>query len=749
MDLAKPPTATENSKETASNLANNSSRTGETNESNSVKTAEKLERRSIDPANNVPNIESKNKEINQSNQTKEPDAVTKEPKSLQSEPASPQPPGNFDQIPERPSRGPDIELSGEMHETGFEHQQWLVQRGGQFVQLPEVLYHILEEANGQQTLTQIAQAVSEKMNRQLSLKQLQRLIAKKLIPKGLIVKRDGSVEKPEDQAGGHTMHSPLAVNMKMLAISPRFIEPATKILQYLYKPVVLIGLLGATLIIQGWLFVIHGIAQSTRELLYKPGFMLIMLAIIIATAAFHEFGHASALRYGGGKVRKMGLGIYLIYPAFYTDVSDNYRLGRWPRVRTDLGGFYFNLIFSLVIMGLYALTGQEFLLLAVLLADLEIFQQLLPFVRLDGYWALADLTGIPDFFSKMGPFLRTVLPLSFWKGPKLPNLKGWVKAVFALYILITIPLLAFLLFVMIQGLPRILATAWDSFTIQAGEFSKALKAGDILAMAGTSGQMVLLALPVIGLLYVLYMLGRKAVKTLWNWSKPTPARRVMGGLIGAGAVAFLFFLWLPQLPFANKTPGPAYAYMQQKFIPIRPNERGTIGDAFSDILKPFGFDNSGPVPVKVSPARSQPTVPPASASTIPPNTPSALPASQPTLETPPTPAPTQTTAPPPPSATPAPTVLPQVPVAPVKSVAAPIVATVAPVLSPVAPIVTTVGNVVATVAPVITTAVATVAPVITTVVATAAPVLTAVPLPVTPPPAGNLLPLPPTPTPNK
>src|SRR5207302_3425133 len=141
------------------------------------------------------------------------------------------------------------------------------------------------------------------------------------------------------------------------------------------------------------------------ELLYKPGFMLVMLAIIVATAAFHEFGHAAALRYGGGKVRKMGVGIYLIYPAFYTDVSDNYRLSRWPRVRTDLGGFYFNLIFSLGIIALYFLTGWELLLLLVLLMDVEIVHQLLPFVRLDGYWALADITGIPDLFSQMGPFL--------------------------------------------------------------------------------------------------------------------------------------------------------------------------------------------------------------------------------------------------------------------------------------------------------------------------------------------------------
>ena len=68
----------------------------------------------------------------------------------------------------------------------------------------------------------------------------------------------------------------------------------------------------------------------------------------------------------------MGAGLYLVYPAFYTDVSDNYRLPRGARLRTDLGGFYFNMIFALGAMALYVASGQEFLLLIVVLINLEI-----------------------------------------------------------------------------------------------------------------------------------------------------------------------------------------------------------------------------------------------------------------------------------------------------------------------------------------------------------------------------------------
>ena len=45
----------------------------------------------------------------------------------------------------------------------------------------------------------------------------------------------------------------------------------------------------------------------------------------------------------------MGAGLYIVWPAFYTDVTDAYRLGRGGRLRTDLGGIYFNAIFALAI----------------------------------------------------------------------------------------------------------------------------------------------------------------------------------------------------------------------------------------------------------------------------------------------------------------------------------------------------------------------------------------------------------------
>lgn len=480
-------------------------------------------------------------------------------------------------LPERPQLAPNVELSGAMQESGFTKQQWLVQRDGRFIQLTELLYRVAEQADGARTHEEMARGVAEATGRKVSAENVRALL-RKLLPLGLVVKADGSVAKT-----GAGPRSPLAVNMRMAMISPRYIDPFTRFLQYLYYPPVLIAVLLVTGLAQAWLFFAHGVAGATRTALERPGLLLPILGVIIVSTAWHEFGHAAALRYGGGAVRGMGAGLYLIYPAFYTDVTDNYRLGRWGRVRTDLGGFYFNLIFAFGLMALYWLTGVEWLLVAVVLIDLEIVHQCLPFVRLDGYWALADLTGIPDFFSQIGPFLRTVLPLPFWEGPRLPDLKGWVKAIFGLYLLVTIPLLAFLLFAMVRGVPRLLATGWESFQKLLGQFGDARGGGDILGMVTSGVQILLLALPTLGTVYILAKLAKSLATALWRWGQPSPKRRAISTLGGIAIVGLLAFLWAPQLPFGRGSDGrpaqgPLYARARAAFVPIAPNERGTVPD---------------------------------------------------------------------------------------------------------------------------------------------------------------------------
>jgi putative peptide zinc metalloprotease protein len=348
----------------------------------------------------------------------------------------------------------------------------------------------------------------------------------------------------------------------------------------------------------------------------------------------------------------MGAGFYMAYPAFYTDVTDNYRLSRWSRVRTDLGGFYFHLLFALGVMAVYVATGWEVLLLVVLLINFEIIHQLMPFVRLDGYWTLADLIGIPDFFSHIGPFLRTVLPLGFWKGPKLPELKTWAKLVFLLYILVTIPLLLFMLVMLIAGLPRVLATAWDSFWQQWAGLHASLSRGDALTIISSAVQMLVLALMTFGLLYFLFSLARSLGQRLWAWSRPSWPRRMAGAGVTVAVIALLALLFLPTTPFTGGR-GPLGGSV--RFEPLRPGEPLTLTDmsrvaaavvAPGLVSPPPAASSGSPMPTGTSPsvrptpgAGQSPTPQPTTGATASPTpTPTPSPSSTPTPT--PTPSPT-------------------------------------------------------------------------------------------------------------
>jgi hypothetical protein len=377
---------------------------------------------------------------------------------------------------------------------------------------------------------------------------VQRIIQTKFMPMGLIASPDSSVV-PQ---GGERMSSALALNLRKKVLGPRAIEPIARVLQFLYVPPVLIPMVMLIALAHVWLYFFHGLTSSIEDVLYQPGQVLIVLVVVLVSSVFHEFGHASALRYGGGRSRGMGAGLYLVYPVFYTDTTDSYRLGRWARVRTDLGGFYFHLIFVLGLIAYSLLTGQDSLLAVVVLIDLDILGECAPYVRFDGYWALADLTGIPDFFSLMGPFVRSLLPFAAGSSEsKLPELKPWVKVVFIVYVVLTPLVLTLVGILVVIYVPSFVAVSWGALLEQGLAFVQAQSAGDLLGMAVSLVQGFSLAIPLLGEMYLVYVFGRRLMRALWLWSEPTLMRHLVAALCVAGIVGLVGFLWLPQLPLVG------------------------------------------------------------------------------------------------------------------------------------------------------------------------------------------------------
>lgn len=518
------------------------------------------------------------------------------------------------EISDPPKPAPNLHFAGQMKDGAFEGRQYLVERDGQFIQLSELLLLTLAHADGKRSLEEIAKGVSAKAFRQVTPENVRALLAK-LVPLGLIAGADGAIAP---SAREKAAQSPMQVQLKMAVIPPTVTNAVTRFFSVLYLPPIIAAILLASLAAHAWLYLVHGVGRSVHDVLYSPGLILILFVAFVFSAAFHEIGHGAGLRYGGGTVRAMGAGLYLVYPVFYTDITDAYRLGRGGKLRTSLGGFYFNLIFSLGVLGLYALTHAEFLLIVMALIDLEIIYQMLPFVRMDGYWILADLTGIPDFFSQMGAFVRSIFGK---REGEIADLKPWAKTVFVLYTIIVVPLIAVLVFFAVKTFPAVFATALDSASKLAGAAGEGFSRGDWVAVAAAVVQVLILGLQVLGLGVVVFTVLKRIFVGLWKWGSGSPTKRMVSSVASLAILGLLVFLWTPALP--TGAPGPLYATATQNFSPIPQTARGTVGDAVPAV--------DAIVPPALREAPSPSTAPDASPSVAPDTSPSAVPSASTTV----------------------------------------------------------------------------------------------------------------------
>jgi putative peptide zinc metalloprotease protein len=458
---------------------------------------------------------------------------------------------------DRPKLAEGLDLIGEFEDSGFKEPQYIARRAdGQVIQLTQLLYQVAAEADGQRDLEEMAERVTEASGRGVSADNVGFLIDKRLRPLGVLAARDGS--SPEVKRADPL----LALKFRAALVPDWLVRAITTVFRPLFWPPVILLMLGGLIAFDFWLFGNHGIAQSLRSLTYNPILMLMVFGLIALSAAFHECGHATACRYGGAKPGVMGAGIYIVWPAFYTDVTDAYRLNKAGRLRTDLGGVYFNVIFSLALAGVYFATGFEPLLLVILLQHIQVIYQFMPFLRLDGYYIISDLTGVPDMFARIKPVLRSLIP-GREPDERVTELKPWVRAATTVYVLMLIPALTLTFGLMILHAPRAFATAWDSFFVQTDKASNAFGDGKLLLGTGAILQMAALVLPAVGFSLTFARIGRRVGGFAWQRSEGHPPVRVAYGLVASVAIGLVAFSWWPN----------------GDYRPIQPSEKGTLAGA--------------------------------------------------------------------------------------------------------------------------------------------------------------------------
>ena len=456
-----------------------------------------------------------------------------------------------------PALADGVQLIGETRGSGYKQAPSLVRRAdGQTLQLTPLLYQVLEAVDGRRSLEEIAEAAGAKAGKQVSAENVRALIDSQLLPLGLLRLADGS--QPEVKKANPL----LGMRFRYSVTDPERTRKLTAPFAALFSPLIVVAVTAAFLATCWWVLMVKGLASATHEAFANPGLVLLILLVTVLSAGFHEFGHAAAARRGGATPGAMGTGLYLMWPAFYTDVTDSYRLGRGGRIRTDLGGLYFNAIVAVAIMGIWWATGFDALLLVVVTQILQMVRQLMPMVRFDGYHILADATGVPDLFQRIKPTLLALIP---WRktDPEAQLLKPWARAVVTAWVLVTVPLLAFSLITMVLTLPRILGTAWDNGIKQQAMLSHSVGTGNFADAAVRVLAIACIGLPVLGIFYILLRMGRQFVTGLWQRTRGKTLQRGVAMAAIAAVTAGLAWAWWPGA---------------ETYRPVQPYERGTLSD---------------------------------------------------------------------------------------------------------------------------------------------------------------------------
>ncbi len=487
--------------------------------------------------------------------------------------ATVEPPAVAPEAPTRAqlSRAEGVELLGAVNGSGYKEGAALVRRSdGQMVQLGALMYALLDEVDGQRSSGELAHALSERHGRRFKEAHVDRL-AEKLARQGLL--------------GGTEHRAPprrnplLALRWKVLVTNPAVTKRLTAPFTFLFRPwlmwPVLAGFAGVF-----WFVLFHkGVASATAQAFHNPGLLLLVFVLAVTSAGFHELGHASACRYGGGTPGGMGMGLYLVWPAFYTDVTDSYRLPKRARLRVDLGGLYFNAVVAVITMGVWLLWHVDALLLLIALQVLQMVKQLSPVIRADGYHILSDATGVPDLYSHMGPTLRRLLP-GHRKDPTA--LTGWARLVVTLWVLIVVPVLLSLTFSAVLLFPKLATTAWESGRHIAQAIPHQVSDGQIIDVLASVVRLLALFLPVLGSALVTQKIVRTMGGKARAWSAGSLPRRVIVIAAGTALVGLLAWAWWPS----------------GQYQPVRATDNGTLSSMVRLVTSPSATARPAPAPAQ-------------------------------------------------------------------------------------------------------------------------------------------------------
>ncbi len=169
----------------------------------------------------------------------------------------------------------------------------------------------------------------------------------------------------------------------------------------------------------------------------------VLYAAMAGSAALHELAHVMMADRFGVPVKQVGLLLYFLNPGAYADVSQAWLLpSRRQRIAIALAGLYAESVLWAACTALWLTLRHGHIADTALLLGTCLFTRMLvnliPFLRLDGYWVLSDVLGMPNLRSSAFACLLAHIPVlrRFTPARKRDRLETAILLTYAVFALL-------------------------------------------------------------------------------------------------------------------------------------------------------------------------------------------------------------------------------------------------------------------------------------------------------------------------
>jgi putative peptide zinc metalloprotease protein len=315
-------------------------------------------------------------------------------------------------------------------------EQFLLEIDSRVMYVSRLLYLIIYAMQQEQSTSQILDIVNQSavLSRPLELVQLELIIKNKIAP--LDLSGTSLTETKEHNRD---------IRLRLVLLRFPQIVGLLNGMHQIYRPNLFWPLFAISFVISlsGLLPQIEKITNTETQ----DSTWIVLLFAMFVLMLFHELGHAAASWHYGVEPKEIGMGVYLLFPVFYANVTGVWKLPAKQRVIVNLAGVYIQLLVNLLIIGAtYMIVDVYWKTVSSQLALVNLFSviaNLNPFLKFDGYWVVADIFRLPNLRRSSNEFLKSAIKLK-------PDLK---QPTLAIYSIIKGIFIVGVLLVMVKKIP--------------------------------------------------------------------------------------------------------------------------------------------------------------------------------------------------------------------------------------------------------------------------------------------------------